>query len=639
MFDYFKCITLFVITVSVLSLFGKCIEEQEHDFSYRFLLGYFVFTFYAAVPGLIAQFFSLPWKIYETYYVILCFIITIYVIIKIRKKHCYSIKNLKLFFKENYFLFVMSFLLVLISFLYVWLFWANNHSDDGYYIGKIAEFPYLNGFYKVDVANGFKKRPLDSYFLNTYELQASITPYLFKINPVIYVRFFMNLFNYFIMVCMIKGLSYEIIQRIKEGILLEKTRNLIQYITLVALVFSFNSYFLLEFNIITSNDLWQFNSGMYLASSIIRTSGLGILLMFYINKTELNFKNVLFALILSVSFISKSTIALPLLVIFALVYFSIHLFRSEKNGLIIGILFSLCIVVVCLILNNNTNIESLILNYLMSNLKSFLMIICLGIIILSFFSKEKKVCYLNLFLLLFAMFLFLNPINNIFELSSVYPFVGGRINTNYLYTVVIISTIYLFIFFSTIIRKEQIITALCILSFFVLSFCSYKSFSLLTGSLVDSYKILYQNKELIPKSTMLLSKELDKLSKEIDVIVIAPSLPLVNGKLHTLTANLRFWAPNIKNISILNRFKNEYATDYSDFNQDYQDAYDKFSVNPNDSTATGLYDIYDNFYITCYVVEDENATPYFEKIGFSLKSKVTDEVNGKNYYIYTNCYN
>ena len=32
--------------------------------------------------------------------------------------------------------------------------------------------------------------------------------------------------------------------------------------------------------------------------------------------------------------------------------------------------------------------------------------------------------------------------------------------------------------------------------------------------------------------------------------------------------------------------------------------YDKFSVNPNDSTATGLYDIYDNFYITCYVVED-----------------------------------
>ena len=84
---------------------------------------------------------------------------------------------------------------------------------------------------------------------------------------------------------MIKGLSFEIIQSIKEGALLGKIRNLIQYITLVALVFSFNSYFLLEFNIITSNDLWQFNSGMYLASSIIRTSGLGILLMFYINKT------------------------------------------------------------------------------------------------------------------------------------------------------------------------------------------------------------------------------------------------------------------------------------------------------------------------------------------------------------------
>lgn len=632
--DFLKCILIFLVATFLYFGIGQVVSKRKNDFSYNYLLGYFIFTFIVAVPGIIVQVLRLPWMVYAIYYISVIVVFLVFIIKKMLAERTFSIEKFIDFFKQNYFLFLVSFILLFISFLYVWLFWANNHSDDGYYIGKIAEFPYMESPFTTNPVNGFPEHNLTSYTLNTWELQASVLPYIFGINPVVYARFYLNLITIFILVNSIKGFSYQIVHTFKSENIKTNWIYTVQYIALIAIFFSFNSAFFEKTQLFNSNDLWQFNSGLYLGSSIIRTSGFLILFMFYIDRYQITLKDVLLAIILSISFISKSSIALPLLVIFAIIHLIKVLIYQKKYKWILSGSFLVIILIISLFIPNNQEAENLLYEYLSLNIHSILFWIMGIIFILSFFYKNSNIIVLNLLVLIIFMLIYINPLNNIYELSSVYPFVGGRINLSFMYFLFVLVSLYFYLGVLYCVRKEKVIIILSLISYILLSMSSAFSFKIYTGSITDSLRTLSINNNFIPNSTIEVSNELDRLSSKKDLYVLAPYLSLVNYRYHTFSVSLRFWAPEIKVVSALGRFGTSEIEEYSTYTQEMQDKFDEFSRNPNSDTFESVKSILDNYYVNCIIVENVAAGNYLSEYGFTNYLNYQDSINVKEYSIF-----
>lgn len=632
--DILKCILIFLVATFLYYGIGQTISKKKNDFSYNYLLGYFIFTFVAAVPGIIVQFLRLPWMVYCVYYISIIIVFLAFAIKKIIANGTFSKEKFISFFKENYFLFLVSFILLFISFLYVWLFWANNHSDDGYYIGKIAEFPYMEDPFTTNPVNGFSEHKLSIYTLNTWELQASVIPYILGINPVVYVRFYLNLITIFILVNSIKGFSYQVIHTFNFDNIKTNWIYTVQYITLITLFFSFNSAFFEQTQLFNSNDLWQFNSGLYLGSSIIRTSGFIILFMFYIDRYQITIKDVLLAIILSVSFISKSSIALPLLVIFAIVHLiKILIYQKKRKWILLGAFLGL-LLIISLFIPNNQEVENVLHVYLSSNIHSVLFWIMGIILVLSFFFKNLNINFLNLIVLALFALIYINPLNNIYEFSSVYPFVAGRINLSFMYFLFVLVSLYFCLGVLSYVRKQSIIIMLSLAGYIFLSMSSMLSFKLYTGSITDSLRTLSINNSFIPDSTIEISNELDKLSSQKDLYVLAPYLSYVNYRNHTFAVSLRFWAPEIKVVSALGRYGTSEIEEYSTYTQEMQDRFDEFSRNPSLDTFEDVKLILDNYYVNCVIVENDATEAYLSEYGFTNYLNYEDSTNVKEYYIF-----
>lgn len=632
--DFLKCILIFIVATFLYYGVGQTISKRKNDFSYNYLLGYFIFTFVAAVPGIIVQLLRLPWMVYCVYYILVSAIFLVFIIKKLVANGEFSKDKFISFCKENYFLFLVSFILLFISFLYVWLFWANNHSDDGYYIGKIAEFPYMEDPFTTNPVNGFSEHKLSSYTLNTWELQASVLPYIFGINPIVYVRFYLNFITIFILVNSIKGFSYQVIHTFNLDNIKTNWIYTVQYIALIAIFFSFNSAFFEQTQLFNSNDLWQFNSGLYLGSSIIRTSGFLILFMFYIDRYQITIKDVLLAILLSVSFISKSSIALPLLVIFAIIHMIKILIYQEKYKWILLGAFLVSIFIINLFIPNNQEAENVLHAYLSLNIHSVLFWIMGIILVLSFFLKNSNINVLNLLVLIIFSLIYINPLNNIYELSSVYPFVAGRINLSFMYFLFVLASLYFYLGVLSYIRKQKVVVTLSLVSYIFLSISSMLSFKLYTGSITDSLRTLSINNNIIPNSTIDISDELDRLSTQKDLYVLAPFLSFVNYRYHTFSVSLRFWAPEIKVVSVLGRFGTSEIEEYSTYTQEMQDRFDEFSRSPTLANFEDVKLILDNYYVNCVVVENNATETYLSEYGFINYLNYKDSINDKEYYIF-----
>ena len=632
MIDYIKCSILFLATIIFFMGIGLSVDKnRDKEISYKFILGYIVYTFFAAIPGMIVQILGLPWLFYCVYLVFLWIGFIIFVLCRYKTNKLQKI-SLADYVKDNYFLFIVTFIVLCISFLYVWLFWANNHSDDGYYIGKIAEYPYMDNPFRTNVVNGFSEYKLDSYIINTWELQSSVVSYLTGINPVLYVRLYLNAFNIFLLVNVISSLAIRI-NSTTQLVENNKFKKVSQYASSIIIFFSFNSSFLEQNGLIQLTDLWQFNSGIYLGSSIVRVIGLPLLMLFFLEVEKIRLKHIIVAVMISVVLMSKSTIALPLLVIFCLTFFFIYFAQKGKDWLIKSIIISLFVIAISALLRNNVQIETMLYGFLINNLHSWIIIAFIVIYLLIMLCKNKYIFKVNGFILIMFILMFLNPLNNIFELSSVYDFVGGRAHTSFVYLFLIIGYIYILLLFFRFLRQKIFfsIVAVCTTTLSVLSFYSFK----ITGNIMDSYKTIYTNKDIIPKSTELLSKELDKLSEDKEITVICPTLPIVNGRAHTLSVCLKFWAPEIKNVSSLIRFSNTNAIQFSSYNDELQEKFNEFSAKPNQDNSECLDELINDYPINTIIVESLDAQEYLSMYNFELKSSINDEINGKSYYIFT----
>lgn len=634
MIDYLNCIILFIVMSFMMYLFGSSINNKSKNTAYKFVIGYIAYEFLIAVGGLPIQLLNLSYSLFVYWVFIVDIFIIVFILYRvfINKIKVFS-EGIWTFIKQNYILVIVMILLMVTSLAFIEFYWHGNCQDDGFYINKMAILPYVQNPFRVSPATGFLTRGFSTYHLNVGEMEASVYSYILGINVSIYARFFLSAFQYFVLLNVFLATIEEIYSRKKWKF----NKELLQYSTIIILLFAFEYHFLTGNQILSVQDSWQFNSAMYYGSSVVRTFGILIMFLPFLNKEKLSFRDMFIYGIISILLISKSSIALPMIFMCLVSYLSSHFIVESKGR---KKLFSIGIIVITLLLSlffkDNSAITNNLITTLKANLHSLLFISCLGCFFLGFLLNNKTIFKINIAIIMIFLLMFIHPLNNIFEGLSIYTFVAARTLTTFIYTFVFLGFSYASLMIFRIIRNKYILSVAYIcLMIYIFSF-QVKSFEVRYGPLSDSYQILNENPYFIPNSTVKLGSSLQSIYNEHgdDVNVLVQEGIKLNGYAHSLATLIHTYAPNIKVINAIHRYGVSNGNPFSKITVQELDIYSNFMSNPNYQTFEELKKLLSNYPINCIVFTGNDKTNYMEKIGFDLYDVVEDKE--VKYMIYFN---
>lgn len=457
MYDYVFGALFVVIYAAYMYFVGGAFTKKQKSYPYQFVIGYLVFSFFVAIGGMIIQILNLPWMLFVLYLIIVFIgLALISVILYIHNDvSIINISRIPEFFKNQWFLIVAALALVVVaSTRLVWI-WQNNSLDDGYYLSWVSALPYnSNGFF-TQPSTGFMQdlKGMGSYILNTTYTEYSVYVYFFHFTTSIFCRIFMTIFNYFLYGCCAASFCEFTIKQTH----LEVKDNFYQYASGMLFLFGFPSSFLTDHIILNLQDSWQFNTAMYYGSSIVRTMGIFLLLLPFLENTKLTFKEILLVAGIGVALISKSSIALPIIIILCISYlFSYWILSKDKLNLVFVGVGLIMMFALSLILGNHQEMEQAVMYNFTANLKSIIFWPCVVFFITSFFYGSRNIIRYNLTLLFFLGFMVISPINNIFESISIYTFVANRAMTTFVYTFVISSFSYMILDILMFIRFQKV---------------------------------------------------------------------------------------------------------------------------------------------------------------------------------------
>ena len=627
MLSYIVGIPLILFLILYFYSFGSVLTKNSDSFTKNIVIGYIIYSFLLAIFIIPIQLLKMKWQ-----YSLISFCIIIIGTISFTAFRLYKHKlnlfygSFKIWIKSHYFLFVITIVLMLIYLLQYDLIWINNHLDDGYYLVKASTLPYVQNPYAMNYSTGIDwfSTTFDSYALSTIETESSIWIYLFHMDPVIYCRFFLNAFNYFLAACTVTWFSNEIIQYFDIKI----KRDHIQYISTILLLFSFEYTIMQRTGLMIVQDAWQFSSAMWYGSSITRVMGAMWIISSFINKTEITFKEVLFAIVVSISLISKSAVALPVIILFGFSYLITFGFFTDSK---IWKGISLSLIVISLlsgfILPNVESRNTVIINNILSNKYSLILWFFIIIFIVGLYQfKNITTKKISVILTLSLLLMIIPELNDFFENVSLYDFVAARALTTWVYTFIIYGGVIFFCLIQKYLIKyfKIIFTSLLVL---------FSAFSVLTtcfvyGNPLRTYYHIAQNYHLMPENTVLLSKKLNEFSKDTKLNVMAPEWVIDTGNRHALAVMLRTYAPNIKSISAIRRYGGTSEGDFKDFKNEDIDVYNTFCENPDYNNFVSLCEVLNKYPINCLVFNTDNFDSYYQQINFEYVDQVGP------YYIY-----
>ena len=190
MIEYITGIIFFTLFSIFMYIIGSVIIKDDERYSYKFIIGYLIYSFFVAIFGIIVQVFNLPWIMFEISMFIILISLAGFCIYKIKKFNIRIMpKDLKKFIYEHWFLFVLLLFLMFLTFFHFNSYWFNNHLDDSFYINKMSLFPYVKDAFRIIPSTGFKSASgLNPYIVNTHELEASFYIYILKMTPTLYLR-------------------------------------------------------------------------------------------------------------------------------------------------------------------------------------------------------------------------------------------------------------------------------------------------------------------------------------------------------------------------------------------------------------------------------------------------------------------
>lgn len=629
MWDYISGFIFLIWMIIICYLFGYSIRKEQH-FSKNLLAGYIGYSFIMAIGLMVIELLNLPWKIALIYFFVAVLGIALFIVQSfIKNKLSITTKDLKRFIKENYFLFIIVLILLFISFISFNVYWLNNHLDDGYYLSKIVKMPYLDNPYAYNYAVNFNTKPMLAYKINTGELESSIYVYLLHINVFVFCRLFLNFFNY-LLVCSTVSLFADIV--CKDLDLKSNRYKYIQYFACIIIFFATNMDTVYQMGFMHLIDHWQFVTAMYLGSSIPRTMGILWLLILFVGNEKITIQDFVKLFIVSVVLMSKSSIALPIVVLTSFVLYLVINLKLDKKIYFVIILLILYLVA-GFVLPNREDIQGGINDLFMQNVKTLPFIVSSIVLIASFAFRKRIVNRVNVILIVILGLMLIPNVNDVFENLSIYDFVANRMFTTLMYTFYITAFTYVAFVFIDLTNGRMIKPIFMILT------CLITVFSCLTythtgKSVKNGLKTIIRNNKIVPNSTLELGSELDELSQNYGTLkILSPEFVVVDNVYHPLATILTTVSDNTVSYSAIPRYPIDGKEKIASFKYEYQEEFTNFNNTKSVDDFNKCIPFIDSYKINSFILtgDTENNQIYGD---FVRTKVVADSVANISYSIY-----
>lgn len=629
MVEYVVCTVFWLAFVIMLCVFGKALLEEKKSVSFCLTVGYLVYSFFVAVGGIAIQLVNLPWKIFALYMAVLWAGIFIFCVFKrkrIREKRIW--RSLLNYLKEYWVLLAVCLFLCSMLFFYYNAFWYGNHLDDGYYVTKAATMPYNSTGFRTNYSVGTAQAGMDSYMLNTWELEASFYIWLLGVKATLFLRLFQSAFYYFFFVNVLKLLAEQVFEKAMQ----KAGKKEAQYVTVITLLFGGYCLFLMDTNLFFVRDMFRFNSAMFCGAGMVEPLSMVLLLVFFTEVRKIDWKMIVSVAGISVVLISKSTIALPVIVITVFAYLEISLFfEGGRKGKMASVLFGVGYAVLGVLLPGGAGAQKEVYQYVLLAVKSPVVLLSTVMFIGSFFWKKAAVTKLNCVFLCCAGMMVIPQINDVFENVSVYAFVAGRAWASWIYAYVMLNTVYFYLFLRRCIKKRTIPqclyaaagVALAVMD--VAGFASYGGELFLVEEPVAAdmkyhLEVMLGNHYFVPNFTIELGEELEVLAEKKEGLrVVMPESVGTNGTIHNLALEIRSFAPHIVVPSAIDRYPVDEDSELYGYSQEYFTA---FAAEPSEQTGRELVAELERYQIDCVVVNRVECGVYLEEMGYELHGRI-----------------
>lgn len=650
MYSYLTGLLFIIFYVLFMYLIGSAFYKKEGSYPSHFIVGYLIFSFFVAIGGIPIQILNLPWLVFVGYMIIVYVILAVWSIRRLDKanKKIIDTSKIKEFIKNQWFIVFLALLLVIIASTNIEYIWMNNCMDDGYYLGWVSGVPYgINGFH-TNPSTGYASSLSDmfSYLLNTTYSEYGFYVFLLNIRTTVFCRIFMAFFDYFLFAMVITKVA-EVILNNND---IEIKDDQFQFFSSIIFIFSIISFYYNGNGILKIQDSWQLNTAMYYGSNIVRTCGIFLLTIFYIDK-KLDWKMVIGVIGIGIALISKSSIALPVIILVSVSFLLSYLLCEKgKHYRLYGLMIVLGYLLICMIVGNHPHISGAAHVQFFTNLHHY---ISFWFIVVFFFSayflKNKTINKMNTMMIFLLIFMLVNPFDNVFEFTSQFSFVAARMMANYLYSITILSFMYCAVDLTRLCHgikfKNSIIYILIsvlIISLFTSWYQRMDNYKKRIGfgggtlRFDSTLQVVKDNRYIIPMSTQLLGDVLEQRyqeTKHVNVVMM-PEGAMVNNEMHSVAIILRTVSPHSISLSATGRYGKDKVGDFQSFSQqDEFNLYD-FQAHPTDKTYRKLSKSLNDANVNCLVVNTMNFSSYFERDGFHLYRGIADTANNYNYFVY-----
>lgn len=646
------CLFLFFYTV------GCAFSKQNRCGPFKILTGYIVYSLGVAIPGIAVQILNLDYILFRNLmwgWIVFLSIVSTFMVLRRRVFSSITKAGIVEFIKKYWALSLIIIGVLFLTAINYQAFWLGNRSDDGFYLSRIAGYPVVKNPFEHDLATGlYTGHVINSYSLNTHDLESSVFFQFLGIPIGLFARVFLAAESVIIFAFCIYGLAYEIICKDKKA---EKYKYIIQFVPGILFLFTSNFVFLANSGILDIQDSWQTSTAMYFGSSIVRTSGFFLLLLPFIKEFKLDWRIVLEVMGISLVLISKSTIAVPLIFVTVISYLLLWLIYNRQVNKFILIIFIIALATCGILLTNFlsfesygfdsiSTLESNTSHFLNNLLHSIVPWICFAGVLSGVLTRKFKILLLQV--LIFA-FLFIPALRTYACALSFYTFVIGRVISAYVYFLIsTLLSLILCYFCRCRIRPGILSTTGFILTGLlagmnVVSYMKYggdagivQGSSMVPTTVQNSLEVLKKNPEFMPSSTVDLASALNELQKSKGKLAVLTETYYISDGVsdlkHILTRSL---APDVIFPAANTRFITDDDPVYGSYSVEQQAVFEKFLLQNDEASTQSLKELLDTYQIDAIVLRDgEVYNSNLNQIGFSLYKTINDDDGHPAYFLY-----
>ena len=633
---------------------GDLFCRKDRSGPYKIMYGYLGISLVSAVLALPIRLTNGEWAQYRfLMYVWLAILIA--VIIWNRIKHPVKItrEDVIQFFRNYGIFIILTATAVLFAELHFRQFWCGNHSDDGFYISQLTSFTMSPHPFEIQPSSGIRSAfVIDSYAINTMTMEQAFWCEMLQLYTTLFTRLFYNVFGIVLFACTVYSCT-EVIFQLHGGIQFRKSA--IQFSAILIPILLTCEMALHFMNLFDGYDVWQNTTAMFYGSSVVRMCGFAYLLLPFIERLEFNWKIVFQVLCISFFLITRSTIAIPMILVTAIGYFGCWICLKTRRGFLkLAVLYAL-ILIVGLMLPSLVSVIDVhqIEAETWTLYKTWQKLLVVGAqigLVASILFRRKRILWLDFILVLIGVLIIIPGMNGLAATASVFPFVLWRVITGYLYFLIIVSTSYglLFLFLKeSWMRVGTVISIGLSLASVGLSVYGYRNYGGAAGnipsgtapqSIRESFNVLANNPAYLQEEIMETGRLINSLSQSgTQPVALTPVFVDGDGNMEVLSLLLKTEKSDSIILSSTIRWPEKNDPLYSEFSNLDQNAYHDFIFHPGWQTLADLQPIIERFGVNTLVLPySEDYTELLNSIGFTQYGIAYNGNNEPAYVVFTN---